>query len=164
MRQCQACGRKLTRQMFGDVYLWRRAKYCGMRCYQKAHRVKPRPCPHCGKRFRPRTNNKQFCSVRCQYLASRRDGNRYLGCNGYWYIKARWHPASKDCRGYILEHRLIAERLLGRRLRAKESIHHCNGIKTDNRPENILVVGSTREHFGHHIRGYHGWFVKGQTT
>lgn len=38
---------------------------------------------------------------------------------------------------YVFEQILIAEELLGRYLRRGESVHHRNGVRDDNRPENL---------------------------
>lgn len=47
---------------------------------------------------------------------------------------------------YAFEHQIVAERLLGRRLKEGEIVHHKNGDKTDNRPENIEVCPSRFSH------------------
>jgi transposase-like protein len=44
-----------------------------------------------------------------------------------------------DTQGYVLEHRLILARSLGRPLTRRETVHHRNGDKTDNRLENLQL-------------------------
>lgn len=62
---------------------------------------------------------------------------------GYVYVYEPEHPSvvakhSKDTRrGFIQEHRLVMEQTLGRYLVAGENVHHKNGVRDDNRPENL---------------------------
>jgi hypothetical protein len=49
---------------------------------------------------------------------------------------ARDHPRAGR-HGYVFEHILVMEDLLGRHLAPDEQVHHKNGVKHDNRPENL---------------------------
>lgn len=65
--------------------------------------------------------------------------------DGYIFQEAKKHPAC-DSRGYVLQHRLVAESLLKRYLEKTEQVHHVNGIRNDNRPENLMVFINRRAH------------------
>lgn len=69
-------------------------------------------------------------------------GGRWITFEGYVMIYCKDHPYSRG--GYILEHRLVMEKKLNRYLEPYEVVHHKNGIKDDNRPENLdLMIPST---------------------
>lgn len=71
-------------------------------------------------------------------------GGRIL-IDGYWYVYSIKHP-HRIKSGYVAEHRLIMEDLLGRYLKPQEVIHHKNGIITDNKKSNLILCKSTGEH------------------
>ncbi len=51
-------------------------------------------------------------------------------------VLVRDHPRAGS-NGYVFEHVLVMEELLGRHLVPGETVHHLNGIRDDNRPENL---------------------------
>jgi hypothetical protein len=63
-------------------------------------------------------------------------GGRQKNINGYALIHAPNHPNTKKS-GYILEHVYIMSEILGRPLTKDETVHHRNGIRDDNKPENL---------------------------
>lgn len=66
-------------------------------------------------------------------------GGRSLDKKGYVLLR-RWDHPNAERSGYVREHRLVMSHHLGRPLRKDEIIHHINGIKTDNRIENLSIV------------------------
>lgn len=72
---------------------------------------------------------------------------------GYLQTMMKDHPEA-DRFGYIFVHRLVAEQKIGRLLEPDEEVHHINGIRTDNRPENLEVM-SKSEHMRLHANQKH---------
>ena len=123
-------------------------RFCTRSCAQlflgaKRRVDKPVPtfnCEKCGKETQrslqgkeKRVNIKQrFCSKRCAQVG-RVHGRMSQGFvhkgNGYRYMMIRGK--------LISEHRIVMEQMLGRELLPKETVHHKNGVRADNRPENL---------------------------
>ncbi|KKN03484.1 hypothetical protein LCGC14_1107260 [marine sediment metagenome] len=70
--------------------------------------------------------------------------------DGYILIKKPGHHRANN-NNYVREHILVAEEMLGRYLEPGEIVHHINGIKDDNRPENLYIYENLSEHKNGHI-------------
>lgn len=80
--------------------------------------------------------------------------DRMITSHGYVAVRV---PAGHPHRwgaGYAYEHIVVAMSTLGRPLEDDEIVHHTNGTKDDNRPENLEVL-SRRKHGQEHavLRG-----------
>lgn len=71
---------------------------------------------------------------------------------GYRYIYSPHHPNKhKTGKGYVAEHRLVMEGIIGRFLTKGEIVHHKNHNKLDNRPSNLKLM-TPSEHSKMHRR------------
>lgn len=69
--------------------------------------------------------------------------------NGYRMIYLPSHQRA-DTTGCVYEHIVKAELKLGRQLKKGECVHHINGIRNDNRLENLIVFKTVADHTAFH--------------
>lgn len=121
----------------------------------------------CVPRCQKRANNKGMCQPHAEQrrrgilgddgtvLRERKKGGRLrkhrrVTSQGYVLVTAPEGREDAQHDGYILEHRLVVSLALGRPLEAWEIVHHKNGNRQDNRPENLeLLDGRARLAEGH---------------
>lgn len=137
-----------------------------------------RICEECGGPLIQRRNEKpgrfagrRFCSSQCaaafgsgvarERALAREPTTRTIERNGYLL---RWVRGRKQVRGssitangaYFYVHRLVMEEHLGRELASNEVVHHINGDRMDNRPENLRLYQSHSEHRTDELAERHG--------
>lgn len=77
-------------------------------------------------------------------------GGKKINTKGYICIYKPEHPFSNE--KYVVEHRLVMEEFLGRYLKPEETVHHINGIVSDNRIENLMLFDNRAEHTKYHAQ------------
>ena len=120
-------GRELDRQPHRGKFVWTTCEDCGKERWVKLLWGKPKfpLCRSCGS------------------LDQGIRGKGYRDKDGYKLIRLSrtdsFFPMTVKS-GYVLEHRLVIAKSLGRCLTQDEIVHHLNGVKDDNRLENLVLT------------------------
>lgn len=80
-------------------------------------------------------------------------GHKKIRSDGYVAIYFPDHPNSTS-EGYILEHILVMEAVIGRHLKTDECVHHINHKRSDNRAKNLKLMTKS-EHMSFHMKERH---------
>jgi hypothetical protein len=84
-------------------------------------------------------------------------GGRVIDKDGYVLIFKPDHPFSiktgKGRAGYVREHRLVMEGILGRYLDPAEVVHHIDGNKQNNTPANLNIFEKNSDHLAATLKG-----------
>ncbi|MCW2925905.1 MAG: hypothetical protein JWM98_3309 [Thermoleophilia bacterium] len=162
---CAQCGAEIRREQDWKPAASGRA-FCNRSCsvsYQnrvapkRKRIVRRKRCEWCDEEFTinqrglkglSRRHCSRECAVESREIPLTWDGvsstkGRLLDrSKGYFLVLAPEHPRANN-KGFVYEHRLVAEEMLGRRLTSKEHVHHRNGKRWDNRPENLEVMSAS---------------------
>ncbi len=110
-------------------------------------------CDNCGKdcfcHNSKKKHKRRFCDNHCKNSSNlikgennpKWKGGRLLNTKGYVKVICKDHP-NANLDGYMLEHRLVMEKHIGRYLEPWEVIHHKNSNKQDNRIENLELCSN----------------------
>ena len=137
---CDECGKKFNRK---PSRVAKSGAFCSQECFWE--RGRPTfDCEHCGEKFTGRSpglkshRRNRYCSHSCQGAARRlkSTGTKVTSRQGYVLVHLPEHPAARS-NGKVAEHRLVMEAQIGRVLFPDEEVHHKNGVRDDNRPENL---------------------------
>jgi len=68
--------------------------------------------------------------------------------NGYKYVYFPEHP-NAGLAGYVSEHRMIASKIIGRKLTKKDIVHHIDGNRLNNNPSNLFITDNKGHSYAH---------------
>lgn len=130
-------------------FIWFPCEVCGQERWVRILRGSPKnnKCHRCANND-PDRNAKVSKALSGERSSSWKGGTTYHKL-GYKYVRLPqddFFTPMLDCKGYILEHRLVMAKHLNRCLLSWEIVHHKNGIKDDNRLENLELLPTRKYH------------------
>lgn len=78
----------------------------------------------------------------CEKYVGKPIGHKFKKKNGYVMIKVK-NDLRASINNYRYEHVVVIESMMGRSLQEGETVHHKNGLRWDNRPENLELWESS---------------------
>ena len=118
-------------------------------------KIPDRRCNECTTVYRPKRLGSKYCSRICSWKNNGKNHGQNVDHETWWldgkgYITGRVWRNGKCIK--IGQHRWIMEQHLGRPLGKTKELHHINGIKTDNRIENLEFMEHGK-HTKNHSKG-----------
>ncbi len=128
-------------------------KYCCVECANTCFVVE-KLCEFCGNTYTSfEYKSRKYCSQAC--AAKSNKNLKEIHPDGTVSRQPTGYLIEKNEGKWVLQHRLVMERFLERKLEDWESVHHRNGKKDDNRIENLELWKSKSHKSGVRCEDYH---------
>jgi hypothetical protein len=142
MRTCQVCGKEFERPKDYSQKQWEARKHCSNACKSQARLGKPWHLAGL------RDLAKKGCPKPEGMV---KKGKESPNWNGGIYLtkEGRWQQTKSQ--GNKMCARLVAGKIIGRDIKSDERIHHINGIKSDDKPDNLYLFRHMSAHMRWHL-------------